>query len=272
MKVPHLRSTGSATRQHQLMQREQGPLLSNVLPNLLAMELQRQHFQASTPRCQSELNVPADSAGVGIPTNPVGRFRMPGMLGIKLVILSADAQPNRRNSPGQLSMRRHGSQSHSPTCRSRQVAMPVPDFDRYGLLPGGVHGCTMEEVEAALAWNEQRRQLTSRLREFITNEVSTRFVVIPPVVLDGSYVTAKEKPSDINLILELHELPDLQKMQAVDLCQRRPEILLRYQIDLNTALQPSGKNFVAYFSSLDPREAIAMNLYHDHKKGLLRLR
>jgi hypothetical protein len=130
----------------------------------------------------------------------------------------------------------------------------------------------MEEVEAALAWNEQRRQLTSRLREFITNEVSTRFVVIPPVVLDGSYVTAKEKPSDINLILELHELPDLQKMQAVDLCQRRPEILLRYQIDLNTALQPSGKNFVAYFSSLDPREAIAMNLYHDHKKGLLRLR
>ena len=150
--------------------------------------------------------------------------------------------------------------------------MPVPDFDRYGLLPGGVHGCTMEEVEAALAWNEQRRQLTNLLQEFIADELSTRFAVIPPVVLDGSYVTAKEKPSNINLILELRELPDQQKMQAVDLCQRCPDILLRYRIDLNTALQPSGKDFVAYFSSLDPREAIAMNLYHDHKKGLLRLR
>lgn len=150
--------------------------------------------------------------------------------------------------------------------------MPIPGFDRYGLLPSGVHGCTMEEVEAALAWNEQRRQLTNLLQEFIADELSTRFAVIPPVVLDGSYVTAKEEPSNINLVLELRELPDLQKMQAVDLCQRCPDILLRYRIDLNTALQQSGRDFVAYFSSLDPREAIAMNLFYSHKKGLLRLR
>ena len=124
----HLRSTGSVTGQHQLLQREQGPLLGNVLLNLLALELQRQHFQARAPRRQGELNVPAGSAGVGLPTNPVGRFRMTGMLGIKRVILSADAQPNRRNSPGQRSLRMHGSQSHSPTCRTRRVGHARPGF------------------------------------------------------------------------------------------------------------------------------------------------
>ncbi|MCP9915237.1 hypothetical protein AAF143_02215 [Cyanobium sp. ATX-6F1] len=130
----------------------------------------------------------------------------------------------------------------------------------------------MQEVEAALAWNAQRRQLTSLLREFITEELSPRFSVLPPVVLDGSYVTSEENPADINLVMELQEFPDQQKMQALELCQRCPDILLRYRIDLKTALQRSGADLVAYFSSLDPREAIAMNLYHDHKKGLLRLR
>jgi hypothetical protein len=130
----------------------------------------------------------------------------------------------------------------------------------------------MEEVESALAWNEQRRQLTNLLQEFIADELSTRFAVIPPVVLDGSYVTSEEHPADINLVMELQELPDQQKMQALELCQRCPDIFLRYRIDLHAALTESGKDFVAYFSLLDPREAFAMSLFHDHKKGLLRLR
>ncbi len=150
--------------------------------------------------------------------------------------------------------------------------MSVPPFDRYGLLPDGVHGCTIEEVEAALAWNERRRQLTDLLREFIQDKLSMRFETIPPLVLDGSYVTNKEAPNSINLILELRELPDLQKMDTLELCQRCPDIFQRYQIDMSASLQKSGKDFVAYFSVPNPRDAIAMNLFCTHRKGLLRQR
>lgn len=149
--------------------------------------------------------------------------------------------------------------------------MPDLRFDQYGLLPEGIHECTMEAVESLLSWNDRRRQLTRLLQEFIDNELSLRFRQVPPLVLDGSYVTKKEEPKDINLILELQGLPDQQKMDAFDLCQRCPDIFKRYQIDMKTALEPS-ESLVMFFSKLRVREAIAMNLFHDHRKGLLRLR
>lgn len=149
--------------------------------------------------------------------------------------------------------------------------MPDLRFDQYGLLPEGIHECTMEAVESLLSWNDRRRQLTRLLQEFIDNELSLRFRKVPPLVLDGSYVTKKEEPKDINLILELQGLPDQQKMDAFDLCQRCPDIFKRYQIDMKTALEPS-ESLVMFFSKLRVREAITMNLFHDHRKGLLRLR
>lgn len=149
--------------------------------------------------------------------------------------------------------------------------MPDLRFDQYGLLPEGIHECTMEAVESLLSWNDRRRQLTRLLQEFIDNELSLRFRKVPPLVLDGSYVTKKEEPKDINLILELQGLPDQQKMDAFDLCQRCPDIFKRYQIDMKTALEPN-ESLVMFFSKLRVREAIAMNLFHDHRKGLLRLR
>jgi hypothetical protein len=149
--------------------------------------------------------------------------------------------------------------------------MPDLRFDQYGLLPEGIHECTMEAVESLLSWNDRRRQLTRLLQEFIDNELSLRFRKVPPLVLDGSYVTKKEEPKDINLILELQGLSDQQKMDAFDLCQRCPDIFKRYQIDMKTALEPS-ESLVMFFSKLRVREAIAMNLFHNHRKGLLRLR
>lgn len=149
--------------------------------------------------------------------------------------------------------------------------MPIPGFDRFGFLPDGVHHCTLEEVETSLAWNAQRSRLTKSLREFIEHELSTRFADLPPLVLDGSYVTSKEVPGDINLVLELHGFSDQMKMQAIDLCQRCPIIMERYNIDMKPALQKPGNDFVAYYRRLDPRKAIEMNLFHGHTKGLLRI-
>ena len=149
--------------------------------------------------------------------------------------------------------------------------MPIPSFDRFGLLPDGVHSCTLEEVEGVLAWSDKRRLLTHQLRDFISAELSPTFLALPPLVLGGSYVTAEDNPADINLVLELQHLSDHEKMQGLLLCHRVPAIFRRYRIEMTPALQRSGNDFVTYYQHLNPRKALAMNLFHRHKKGLLRL-
>ena len=149
--------------------------------------------------------------------------------------------------------------------------MPIPSFDQFGLLPDGVHSCTLEEVEAVLAWSNKRRRLTHQLRDFISAELSPTFLPLPPMVLGGSYVTAADNPADINLVLELQHLSDHEKMQGLLLCHRVPAIFRRYRIEMTPVLQRSGNDFVTFYQHLNPRKALAMNLFHGHKKGLLRL-
>jgi len=48
--------------------------------------------------------------------------------------------------------------------------MPIPSFDRFGLLPGGIHECTIKEVEVDLAWNDERRRLTGLLQGTSKNQ------------------------------------------------------------------------------------------------------
>ena len=149
--------------------------------------------------------------------------------------------------------------------------MPIPAFDRFGLLPGGIHECTITEVEVNLAWNDKRRRLTALLREFITEELSTLFDVLPPMVLDGSYVTDKDCPGNINLVLELSDLPDKQKWAGQILYQRSPVLYERYQIEMLPGINSLPQDFVDLLQTLRPQMAFEKGLHHSHRKGVLRL-
>ena len=149
--------------------------------------------------------------------------------------------------------------------------MPIPAFDRFGLLPGGIHECTITEVEVNLAWNDKRRRLTALLREFITEELSTLFDVLPPMVLDGSYVTDKDCPGNINLVLELSDLPDKQKWAGQILYQRSPVLYERYQIEMLPGINSLPQDFVDLLQTLRPQVAFEKGLHHSHRKGVLRL-
>jgi hypothetical protein len=149
--------------------------------------------------------------------------------------------------------------------------MPIPAFDRFGLLPGGIHECTIKEVEVDLAWNDDRRRLTAQLQEFIAVELEPRFAVVPPVVLDGSYVSKKASPSNINLVLELSNLPDADQWQGQMLFQERAELFRSYQIDMLPGLKGLQQDFVDLLQTLRPQTAFEKGLHHGHRKGVLRL-
>lgn len=149
--------------------------------------------------------------------------------------------------------------------------MPIPSFNRFGLLPRGIHECTIEEVEVDLAWNDERRRLTALLQEFIAVELSPRFTVVPPVVLDGSYVSKKASPNNINLVLELSELPDADQWEGQLLFQRTAELFRCYQIEMLPGLKGLKQDFVDLLQTLRPQTAFEKGLHHGHRKGVLRL-
>jgi len=149
--------------------------------------------------------------------------------------------------------------------------MPIPAFDRFGLLPGGIHECTIEEVEVDLAWNDERRRLTALLQEFIAVELTPRFTVVPPVVLDGSYVSQKASPSNINLVLELSHLSDEEQWEGQVLFQRTAELFRLYQIEMLPGLKSLKQDFVDLLQTVRPQTAFEKGLHHGHRKGVLRL-
>ena len=68
--------------------------------------------------------------------------------------------------------------------------------------------------------------------------------MVPPVVLDGSYVSRKASPSNINLVLELSNLPDADQWQGQMLFQGRAELIRSYQIDMLPGLRGLKQDFV----------------------------
>ena len=78
--------------------------------------------------------------------------------------------------------------------------MPIPALDPDGFLPVGVHDGTLDELKArfgSFQGSDRRPQLWARFVEFV-NE--TRAVgLVRALLVDGSFVTAKPDPNDIDL-------------------------------------------------------------------------
>lgn len=80
--------------------------------------------------------------------------------------------------------------------------MPIPLFNDDGLLPAGVHDCTLAELKdrfGGFQSSDQRPRLLAKLETFIAEAAAVRLV--REIYVDGSFVTAKPDPGDIDLII-----------------------------------------------------------------------
>ena len=78
------------------------------------------------------------------------------------------------------------------------------------VLPEGIHRCTLQECEVAfggLLRSDRRIRLTEALGRYIRDAHLAGIAVA--VLVDGSYVTAKPEPNDIDLVLVLRADFDL---------------------------------------------------------------
>jgi hypothetical protein len=87
--------------------------------------------------------------------------------------------------------------------------MPIPGFNDAGLLPLGVHDCTIGEVRQHLGsfqTTDRRPKLFDKLQALVREAWATGLV--SEIIIDGSFVTAKPDPNDIDLILVLNSNSD----------------------------------------------------------------
>ena len=82
--------------------------------------------------------------------------------------------------------------------------MPIPPLDIQGLLPPGVHECTLAEIRerfGSFQNSDQRPGLFRRLDAFVAEAKAAG--IARALIINGSFVTGKPAPNDIDLVVVL---------------------------------------------------------------------
>jgi hypothetical protein len=72
----------------------------------------------------------------------------------------------------------------------------IPPFNRYGLLPRGIHNAHWAEFAKRLGWNAHRQELLAGMKVGL---VLLRDAGAEIAYVDGSFVTAKDVPEDFDV-------------------------------------------------------------------------
>lgn len=138
-----------------------------------------------------------------------------------------------------------------------------------GLLSNGVHDLTLEEVKAhfgSFNGSDRRCRLFDQLREYIGKISASDW--LRGILLDGSFVTDKQAPSDIDLIviIDAEALPDDEPLKPAEynlLSRRMGRKLFGFDILVAPLGSEALDHWIEYFSRVKGSE--------QQRKGLVRL-
>jgi hypothetical protein len=86
--------------------------------------------------------------------------------------------------------------------------LPIPNLNEQGLLPPGMHNCSLEEIGERFGTfqsTDRRPRLYEKLQVFLQQVRSIDLAIA--VIVNGSFVTSKADPNDIDLIISVAEQP-----------------------------------------------------------------
>lgn len=146
--------------------------------------------------------------------------------------------------------------------------MPIPALNDDGLLPPGIFDCEMVEIQEQFASYKHsaiRRKLFVRLREYVYRaELSEEIVEL---IVDGSFITGKEEPQDIDLLVATRRNKQVDVLLPVDYnLVSRKRVAREFEFDVLAA--PTGSRafqiYVDWFRQVRGRPGL--------EKGLLRVK
>ena len=146
--------------------------------------------------------------------------------------------------------------------------MPIPDFEDAGLLPVGIHDCSLDEVRERFGkfqGTDRRCRLFERLEALIHQMKATGFFAA--IIVDGSFVTDKGSPNDIDLILVLrpsHEMTLPLRPFEYNVVSRR-QVRRQFGIDalITREGRPEFSEYLGFFAGVRGKP--------NARKGLVRL-
>ncbi len=133
--------------------------------------------------------------------------------------------------------------------------MAIPDLDDDGYLPEGIFECSLDELAERFGRarrSDHRPRLLVKLLDYIRELRTTELAVA--LVVDGSFVTSKDEPNDIDCVLVLradHDLSvNLRPFEYNVLSRRR--VRKRYAFDVLVARENSPEllEYVEFFQQI----------------------
>ena len=141
--------------------------------------------------------------------------------------------------------------------------MSIPKLRANGELPKGEHLASLDEVEVVYgSSNERRKMLMQGLRNASNNLEASG---VKTIWINGSFITGKKEPNDIDGCWEYHNLIDIKILDPIFLCSRI-EMKKKYGLDFfiaNIIEAVSGLPFPQFFQKNrdgDPRSIIIVKL------------
>ncbi len=130
----------------------------------------------------------------------------------------------------------------------------IPQFTDDGLLPPGVHETDLAELEEKMGWSRKRRELLEGLGAALGVMAASG---VERAYLDGSFVTDKDRPNDVDGCYDLAEdvtADDLKRLAPIfpPSPSNRAEAKRRFGVDFFPAAATelgSGQPFLRFFQT-----------------------
>lgn len=148
--------------------------------------------------------------------------------------------------------------------------MPVPDFTDCGILPAGIHGCSFPEAEEVLSSNARRAEIWAGLLGFV--EWANALPQPTAILIDGSYVTDKPIPGDVDVIVDITSCPPQdQHLWFTAWNDHNKYVKETYLVDFYPFVVGQGNDFSAFFQYVRVEEALRRGIAPNVRKGILRV-
>lgn len=122
-----------------------------------------------------------------------------------------------------------------------------------------------------MCWNVHRCQLWGGFKRFL-HEVYRPIGVSFPIWIDGSFVRQKQKPSDVDVVLDLTALPVQTALPlALSIRQNGDNLKQAYHVDVWPRHPAIPNDITAYFQYVGPKAATELAVSDRDPKGILRV-
>lgn len=149
--------------------------------------------------------------------------------------------------------------------------MPVPALDARGLLPVGVHECSLEEIQATFCWNAHRTALFQGLQDFIAQRWLP-LGIQADFWIDGSFTRKKDLPDDIDLVADVSHVADAAIVPVILLHYANASNKATFHVDFWFKHPMLPHDLTEFFRYTGLKAAAELSVDAKHPKGILKVK